>query len=375
LEAADIDCVVVGAGVVGLAVAAALARRGTEVLLLEAEARAGEGVSSRNSGVIHAGLYYPPGSLKAQLCCRGRDLLYAYAEQRGIPHRRLGKLIVATRRAELPALRQLFERGRANGVTLHWLEAAAVQALEPKLHCVAAIYSPDTGIVDAAELVMALAGELQQSGGDFLCRTRVTRIGRSGSLFVLETGGKDRLTCLRVINAAGLGATELAAATEGISPAQVPRLWYGAGHYYQSDRRVPFSRLIYPLPTPSALGVHLGFDLAGRARFGPDLRYIDRIDYGFDDTRRHLFAEAIREWWPELRDEELRPDFVGVRPKLAAPGQSNPDFAIQTEFEHGIPGLVNLFGIESPGLTAALALGEHIAGLVGGNQQFGICSR
>ncbi len=371
MDTADVDCVVVGAGVVGLAVAAALARNGTEVLLLDAEARAGEGVSSRNSGVIHAGLYYPPGSLKATLCCRGRDMLYSYAEQRGIPCRRLGKLIVATRPSELPALRQLFERGLGNGVTLHWLEPAEAQRLEPQLRCVAAIDSPDSGIIDVAELVMALSGELEQAGGLLLCHASVIRIGRCGSLFEIETASGDRIRCRRVVNAAGLGATGLAAATEGLSPDQVPRLWYGAGQYYQTHRRVPFSRLIYPLPIPGALGMHLGFDMAGRARFGPDLRFIERIDYSVDDSLRETFASAIREWWPEVQDEDLSPDFVGVRPKLVGPGEHSADFLIQNRSVHGIAGLVNLFGIDSPGLTASLALGAHVAGLIGGDQQFG----
>ncbi|HUG98192.1 MAG TPA: NAD(P)/FAD-dependent oxidoreductase [Gammaproteobacteria bacterium] len=360
---ADIDCVVVGAGVVGLAIAVELARRGTELLLLEAESRPGDGISSRNSGVIHAGLYYPPGSLKAQLCARGRDALYAYAERRGIPCRRLGKLIVATRKVELPALQQLLTRGRSNGVALEWLDAGAALALEPQLRCIAAIHSPDSGIIDTAELVMALAGDLQQAGGELLCHASVTRVGRPGTLFEVEAASGDRLTCRRLVNAAGLGATALAAATEGMAAARVPRLWYGAGHYYQAGR-VPFSRLIYPLPIPGALGVHLGFDLAGKARFGPDLRFIDRVDYSFDDSRRATFANAIREWWPALRDEDLAPDFVGIRPKLVGPGEHNPDFVVQTAAEHGIEGLVNLFGIESPGLTATLALGEHVADLV-----------
>jgi L-2-hydroxyglutarate oxidase LhgO len=358
---ADIECVVIGAGVVGLAIAVAMARRGTQVLLLEAEARAGEGVSSRNSGVIHAGLYYLPGSLKARLCYAGRDLLYAYAELRSIPCRRLGKLIVATRDEELPQLRQLFERGRGNGVTLRWLDADAAQALEPELRCVAAIHSPDSGIIDVAELVMALCGELQQAGGELLCHAAVTRIARANGLFEIETATGDRVSCHRAVNAAGLGATELAAATEGLPAEHVPRLWYAAGHYYQSSRKAPFSRLIYPLPCPGGLGVHLGFDLAGRVRFGPDLRYIDRVDYRFDDSRRRPFAAGIREWWPELRDEDLYPDFVGVRPKLVGPGQESADFLVQSAAVHGVTGLVNLFGIDSPGLTAALALGEYVA--------------
>ena len=357
----EIDCVIIGAGVVGLSVAVSLARRGAEVLVLEAEARAGEGVSSRNSGVIHAGLYYPPGSLKAQLCCRGRELLYAYADRRSIPHRRLGKLIVATRDEERKELQRLCERGRANGVALELLEADAAHVLEPELRCVAAIHSPDSGIVDTAELIMALCGDLQQAGGELLCHTPVGRIGRAGGLFEIQTESGDRLGCRRVVNAAGLGALALASAIDGLPADELPRLWYGVGQYYQATRRVPFSRLVYPLPNPGGLGVHLGFDLAGRARFGPDLRFLDSIDYEFDDSLRPVFANAIRQWWPALRDEDLSPDFVGVRPKLVGPGQHNPDFLIQTEADHGIPGLVNLFGIESPGLTAALALGDYVA--------------
>jgi L-2-hydroxyglutarate oxidase LhgO len=363
VDAPDIDCAVVGAGVVGLAVAAALARRGVETLLLEAEDRPGEGTTSRNSGVIHAGLYYPPGSLKATLCCRGRDMLYAYAGQRGIPHRRLGKLIVATRPEEMAALRTLFERGLKNSVRLEWLDGPAVRALEPALHCEAAIHSPDSGIIDSAELVMALSGDLQQAGGLLLCRARVTRVGRANGQFEIETADGERLGCRRVVNAAGLGATALASATAGLAPDCVPRLWYGAGQYYQARRRVPFSRLIYPLPVPGALGIHLGFDLAGRARFGPDLRFIERSDYGFDDSLRKKFGDAIRAWWPEIRDEDLAPDFVGIRPKLVGPGEDSADFLVQGEAEHGIGGLINLFGIDSPGLTAALALGEHVARL------------
>jgi L-2-hydroxyglutarate oxidase LhgO len=360
METADFECVVIGAGVVGLAVAAETARRGGDVCVLEAEARAGEGVSSRNSGVIHAGLYYPPGSLKARLCVRGRELLYDYAARRGIPHRRLGKLVVATHDDELSALRALFERGAVNGVALRWLDAAAVRAIEPELHCVAAIDSPDSGIVDVAELVMALSGELQQAGGQLLCHTPVASLARDGAVFVVTTAAGDTVTCRRLVNAAGLGATALAA-TFGHADGIVPRLWLGAGHYYQSQRPVPFSRLIYPLPVPGGLGVHLGFDLAGRARFGPDLRYVERVGYGFDDSQRHAFADGIRRWWPVLRDDDLQPDFVGLRPKLVGPGQHNPDFVIMTDAAHGVPGLVHLFGIESPGLTSALAIGEHVA--------------
>jgi L-2-hydroxyglutarate oxidase LhgO len=359
--AADIECVVVGAGVVGLSVGCELARRGAEVMVLEAEARPGEGISSRNSGVIHAGLYYPPGSLKARLCVRGRDLLYDYAARRGIPHRRLGKLVVATSNDEIPLLRSLHLRGIDNGVELQWLDGAAACAREPGLQCVAALDSPDSGIVDVAEFVMALSGELQQAGGQVLCNTSVVRVECIDGLYRILTADGDLLSCRHLVNSAGLGATALASCIDGFPPALVPRLWFGAGHYYTVHRRVPFSHLIYPLPNPGALGVHLGFDLAGRARLGPDLRYIDALDYGFDDSQRSVFAAAIRRWWPALRDEELAPDFVGVRPKLVGPGEHNPDFVIQTEAAHGMAGLVNLFGIESPGLTASLALGERVA--------------
>ncbi len=361
MSSADVGCIVVGAGVVGLATACALARDGVDVLVLEAEARAGEGVSSRNSGVVHAGLYYPTGSLKARLCVRGRDLLYDYAARRGIPHRRLGKLVVASSATELPALAALYQRGLANGVRLHWHDAAAVAAIEPELQCVAAIESPDSGLVDVPEYVMALLGELQQAGGQVLCQTPARALHRSNGLLAVESAAGDRITCEWLVNAAGLGAIALAATLDGFPKARLPRLWYGAGHYYGCRRPVPFARLIYPLPSAGQLGIHLGFDLAGRPRFGPDLRFVEQPDYTFDDRERSRFAAAIRHWWPTLQDDDLQPDFVGVRPKLVGPGEQNPDFLIQAADAHGVAGLVNLFGIESPGLTASLAIGEHVA--------------
>jgi L-2-hydroxyglutarate oxidase LhgO len=364
--APDIDAVVIGAGVVGLACARALAAGGRSVWVLEREERAGEGVSSRNSGVIHAGFYYPPGSLKARLCLRGRDLLYAYCAQRGIPHRRMGKWVVATRGEELPALQALADRGATNGLQgLRILDAASVRAGEPQLRAVAALDSPDSGIVDVAELVMALIGDIERSdaGGNsrVLCETAVSAIRRDGALLRVETLAGDSLSATCVINAAGLGAIDLAQRTEGLDAGHVPTLYFGAGHYYTLRGRVPFQRLIYPLPEPGGLGVHLGFDLAGRARFGPDLRYRDRIDYGFDDGQRGRFAADIQRWWPALDPDALQPDFVGVRPKLVGSGQHNPDFVIQDASVHGIEGLINLFGIESPGLTSSLAIGEEVA--------------
>ncbi len=361
----DIDTVIVGAGVVGLAVARALALSGTEVLVLEAEDRPGEGISSRNSGVIHAGMYYPTGSLKARACVRGLALMYGYCQHRRVAHRRTGKLIVATREADRPGLQAILAQAQANGVEVHWLEADQAMALEPALRCVAALDSPNTGIVDVPELITALIGDIEQQGGRLLCRTRVAAIDASTGAFDVQTVAGDSLRCRRLINAAGLGAPALAAHTRGLDARHVPRLWYGQGHYYNLRGRSPFSRLIYPLPGSASLGVHLGMDISGRCRFGPDMRWIDAPDYQFDDSQRGAFAESIRQWWPALREEDLTPDFVGVRPKLAGPGQPSADFLIQDASVHGIAGLVNLFGIESPGLTSSLALGEMVAANLG----------
>jgi len=368
---ADIDCIVVGAGVVGLACARALVNAGRSVWVLEREERAGEGVSSRNSGVIHAGFYYPTGSLKARLCLRGRDLLYAFCQQRGIPHRRTGKWVVATRDEEIPALQALAECGARNGLLgLRLLDAAEIRAGEPQLRAVAALDSPDSGIVDVAELVMALIGEIERASLDgisrseasrVICETEVAAVRRADGLFRIETGSGDSVTARMLVNAAGLGAMDVASQIEGLDAAHIPKLYFGAGHYYSVRGRVPFSRLIYPLPERGGLGVHLGFDLGGRARFGPDLRYRERVDYTFDDSQREHFAADVKRWWPSLQAADLQPDFVGVRPKLVGPGQHNPDFMIQDAKVHGIAGLINLFGIESPGLTASLAIGEEVA--------------
>jgi L-2-hydroxyglutarate oxidase LhgO len=360
----DVDVVVIGAGVIGLACAQAVSARGRSVWVLEREERAGEGISSRNSGVIHAGFYYPPGSLKARLCLRGRDLLYSYCVARGIGHRRTGKWVVATHEAEVPALQDLLARGVRNGLAgLRLVSASEVLAQEPQLHAVAALDSPDSGIVDVPELVMALHGDIERSGAEnrVLCENQVVGVEPVDGLFRVGTSTGDSLLAGSVINAAGLGAVALAQGIVGLAPEHVPQLYYGAGHYYGLRGRVPFSRLIYPLPLPGGLGVHLGLDMAGRARFGPDLRYRDSVDFSFDDSHRERFAAAIQRWWPALEPEALLPDFVGVRPKLVGPGQHNPDFVIQDASVHGLTGLINLFGIESPGLTASLAIGEEVA--------------
>ncbi len=361
MTAFDVDSIVIGAGVVGLSVARALALAGHEAWVLEAADRAGEGISSRNSGVIHAGLYYPTGSLKARLCVRGRELLYDYCERRNVAHRRLGKLVVAVDNGERAALHALMQLAQANGVPgLRWLESAEAKRLEPALHCSAALESPESGIVDVPELVLALTGEIEALGGRVACRTEVTGVHQEAAALRVEIAGGDQLRCRVVVNAAGLGATEVAAATVGLDPKHIPKVWFAAGHYYALHGHSPFQRLIYPLPSPSGLGVHLGFDIAGRCHFGPDVRWLPQPDYHFDDSQHSQFAAGIRRWWPKLKDEDLAPDFVGVRPKLSGPNQAGADFCIQGFEQHGIRGLINLFGMDSPGLTSCLALGEEV---------------
>lgn len=363
----DVEVIVVGAGVVGLACAVELARRGHEVLVLEREARAGEGVSSRNSGVIHAGLYYPPGSLKARVCVRGRDLLYDFCAAHGIPHRRCGKWVVAAHPGQLDTLRHYQQRAAENGVgEVHWVEGEALRQREPALGGVVALDVPQSGVLDVAEFVMALSARLQAHGGQLLTRCEVARIDCEDGAFAVSAGDEAPIRCRRLVNAAGLGAQGLARRMRGVPEHTIPPLHFAAGYYYRiRGNRVPFERLVYPLPGQSGLGVHLGFDTAGLPRFGPDVRFLDSEDYRFDDSRREAFAAAIREWWPALRDEDLLPDFVGIRPKLVGPESATPDFVVQDAGVHGIPGLLQLYGIESPGLTSSLALAEVVADRLG----------
>lgn len=355
----------VGAGVVGLACARELALRGREVLVVEAADGIGTENSSRNSEVVHAGIYYAKGSLKARLCVAGRDLLYDYCRSRGIPHRRLGKLIVATEEAEVSQLTSLEARGEANGVAdLELLDRGETLRLEPALRAVAALHSPSTGIVDSHALMLAFRGEAEDAGAMLAFRCPVLGGAAGDAGIVLECGGREpmRLACRFAVNAAGLGAQRLAASLAGLARDTIPTLRLAKGNYFTLGGRSPFTRLIYPVPGGSAgLGVHLTLDMAGRARFGPDVEWVERIDYDVDPGRGRAFYAAIRTYWPGLADGALIPGYSGIRPKIQAPGAAAADFVIQGEAVHGVKGLVNLYGIESPGLTSALAIASAVA--------------
>jgi L-2-hydroxyglutarate oxidase LhgO len=360
-----VECIVIGAGVVGLALARELALLGREVVLLEAEDRVGTGISSRNSEVIHAGLYYPTDSLKARLCVAGNRALYAYCAARAVEHRRCGKLIVATAPGQVEALRGLRAKAEANGVLdLQWLEVDEARRLEPRLRCAAALLSPSTGIVDSHGLMRALRMDAEAAGAAVVLKSPVLGGLDTPEGLRLEVGGAEPMSLVaeRVFNCAGLGAQAVARGFAGIRPGSVPPLHLSKGSYFSLSGAAPFSRLVYPVPDGSHLGVHLTLDLAGQARFGPDLEWVDREDYDVDLRRADGFYAEVRKYWPGLPDGALQPAYAGMRPKLHGPGEPAPDFVIQREDVHGVPGLVNLFGIESPGLTASLALAEEAIG-------------
>lgn len=361
-----LDAVVVGGGVVGLACARALALLGREVALLEAEKDFGTHTSSRNSEVIHAGLYYPPGSLKARSCERGRRALYAYLADKGIPHRRIGKLIVATSEAEIASLESYKKTAHANGAgDLEWLDAKEAYRMEPEVRCVRALFSPSTGILDAHGLMRALAQDAREAGASLARHAPVLGGRVTGSGIELRVGGDSNgtLVARTLVNAAGFHAQSLARSIEGIPPASIPETFYAKGHYFVLKGPSPFSHLVYPVASGGGLGVHVTLDLAGHVRFGPDVTWVSTIDYSFDESRASAFYTAIRRYWAGLRDGALEPGYTGIRPKIVGPGKPNADFLLQGPSEHGVPGLVNLYGIESPGLTASLALADDVAAL------------
>jgi len=360
---------VVGAGVVGLATARALALAGLEVVIVEREGQIGSGISSRNSEVIHAGHYYDSGSLKARLCVRGRHLLTDYCESRGVPYRLCGKLVVAVSEAEQPKLDALLQRGRSNGVEgLRLLRADEALVMEPQLRCAAALHSPRTGIVDSHALMTALLGDAEAAGASLALRSPFAGARRRNGAWQVRTAGAGafELEARVLVNAAGLGAQSVASAIDGLDPSHVAPQQLAKGHYFSLPARSPFSRLIYPLPVDGGLGVHLTLDLAGQARFGPDVEWLPHgireadLDYRVDLSRQPAFEADIRRYWPGLPDGALQPAYTGVRPKISGPGQAAADFRISGPDEHGLAGLVNLFGIESPGLTASLAVAEAV---------------
>jgi L-2-hydroxyglutarate oxidase LhgO len=361
----SVEAVVVGAGLVGLAIARALARAGREVVILEAEAAIGTHTSSRNSEVIHAGIYYPKGSLKAQTCVEGKQLLYEYCVAHGVPFERCGKLIVAADRAQLDALRALQAKAHANGVTdVVWMERHQACALEPQLHCAAALYSPSTGIVDSHALMLAYLGDAQAAGAMLALRSPLESATVRSHGFELRAAGADPLRARWLVNSAGLRAPGVARSIRGYPGELAPRELYAKGNYYSLTGRAPFSRLVYPVPEPGGLGVHITLDLAGQARFGPDVQWVERISYEVDPRRAERFYASIRRYWPGLPDGALAPGYAGIRPKISGPDEPAADFVIQGPAAHGVEGLVNLFGIESPGLTASLALAERVASLL-----------
>jgi L-2-hydroxyglutarate oxidase LhgO len=361
-----VECVVIGAGVIGLAVARRLAQAGREVIVLEAAEGIGTVTSSRNSEVIHAGIYYRAGSLMARMCVAGKRALYAYCADHGIPHRNCGKLIVATTPKESEKLQSIRAHAEANGVgDMQTLSGEAARALEPALNCDAALLSPSTGIIDSHAYMLSLRGDAEAAGAAFAFHTPLLRAKAAAGKFEIDAGGEAPMTleCQLLINAAGLDAPATARRIEGMPPDLIPQAYLAKGNYFSCSARAPFSRLIYPVPEPGGLGVHLTLDMAGQARFGPDVEWVDHIDYAVDPARAERFYPAIRKYWPTLPDGALMPSYSGMRPKIVPPAIASQDFVIQGPGDHGVDGLINLFGIESPGLTSSLAIADHVGEL------------
>jgi L-2-hydroxyglutarate oxidase LhgO len=357
------DCVVIGAGVVGLAVARALARKGREVLILEAESAFGTITSARNSEVIHAGIHYPQGSLKERLCVMGRDMLYSFCDAYGVTYRRTTKLVFAADQGEIDGLRQLQAHAAAAGVYMTWLSAEDAHHLEPELHCAAALHSPLSGIIDSHAYMLALLGDAETHGAVLALKSPVVGGRTADDGVILEMGGEAAMTlaCRTVVNCAGLNAQSVSRAIAGVAPASIPPQHFAKGNYFYLSGKTPFKRLIYPLPGIASLGLHYTLDLAGQARFGPDLEWVPAIDYTVNEGRAASFYSEIRRYWPALPDGALRPGYSGIRPKIQGPGESLRDFIIQGPAETGVNGFHALYGIESPGLTSSLAIAATVA--------------
>ena len=361
-----LDCVVVGSGVVGLAVARSLALAGREVIVLESEPEIGMHTSSRNSEVIHAGIYYPEGSLKAKLCVQGRAALYNYCEERNIPYQRIGKLIVASNTADFPKLDAVQSQAQRNGVKdMRLIDRAQALALEPHVKCEAALLSPSTGIIDSHSLMVSYQADIEAHGGVVVTHSRVTSVTIRDSGFTLDVQGtEDRIDCHTLINSTGLWAEQFARSIRQFDSAMIKTIKFAKGHYFSYQGKSPFDHLVYPLPVDGGLGVHATNDMGGSARFGPDVDWINSVDYSFDESRLNLFADAIRSYFPALDISRLAPAYTGIRPKLSGPGDPPEDFLIQGSLTHGVKNLVNLFGIESPGLTSSLAIGDYVVELL-----------
>jgi L-2-hydroxyglutarate oxidase LhgO len=363
----EVDCVVVGAGVIGLAIARSLANKGREVIVLEAENDIGTGTSSRNSEVIHAGIYYQPGSLKAKLCVEGKEALYRYCQERGVEHKRLGKLIVAAQDKDLITLEKLKKTAETNGIPdMVFLSGPDMKSLEPALAGVGALLSPSTGIIDSHGLMLAYQGEAEDLGMVIAFNSPFQSAKVQNDKFLVEVGGDTplSLTANTLINSAGLGAQDIANNINGLNPAHIPERYLLKGSYFSMAGKSPFTRLIYPVPPDASLGVHLTLDLGGQAKFGPDQEWIDTIDYTTDPSRADGFYASVRQYYPDLADGALEPAYAGIRPKIQAPGDPVADFMIEGPADHGIAGLVNLFGMESPGLTSSLAIGDYVCALL-----------
>jgi len=363
-----VDCVVVGAGVIGLAVARRLAQAGREVVVLEAAEGIGTVTSSRNSEVIHAGIYYKAASLMARMCVTGKKMLYQYCAEHGVPHKNCGKLIVATTPKEAEKLQSIRAHAEANGVLdMQMLSGEAARALEPALNCDAALLSPSTGIIDSHAFMLALRGDAEATGAALAFHTPLLHARAVAGKIELDAGGDAPMTleCRLLVNSAGLNAPAVARGIDGMPLASIPRAYLAKGNYFSCSRKAPFSHLIYPVPEPGGLGVHLTLDMAGQARFGPDVEWVDTIDYAVDPARAARFYPAIRKYWPALPDGALMPSYSGMRPKIVPPAVASQDFVIQGPKDHGVAGLINLFGIESPGLTSSLAIADYVGELAG----------